>query len=159
MILSGKYFVKTTADGQYTDITTLVDGVRILSVGGMLSKGKAVNIYNEQWVNSQEEDFLIADEDEFGNPLVIRENIDIDVTFIVGQRYASTDIDVCEVHDAFISMLTGSDLWLRSAYTKKEVHCACLGDYAPTTVKLSRGDNSIILGTIKLHTLDAPNTY
>lgn len=159
MTLSGKYFIKTDSDGQYTDITTLMNGVRILSVSGMFSKGKAVNVYNEQWVNSQVEDFFIADEDEMGNPLVIRENVDIEVTFIVGQRYASTQIDVGAVHDAFVDTLTSSDIWIRSAYAQKEVRCACLSDYAPTTVKLSRGDNSIILGTIKLHTLDIPKPY
>ena len=37
--LKNKYFVKNTANGTFTDVTTLVDGVRILQIEGMAAKG------------------------------------------------------------------------------------------------------------------------
>ena len=55
-----RYFVKNTANGSFTDIATLFDGVAVLMLTGLSSKGKPVNIYSEQWVNEQEEDFLIT---------------------------------------------------------------------------------------------------
>jgi len=92
-------------------------------------------------------------------PKVIRENVDVEVTFIVRQKYASRFIDVQSVHDAFIEYITGSDVWIKSAYVNnKYVHCVCLDEYKPTTAKLQRGEDSWIIGTVKLHTLDAPET-
>ena len=156
---SNRYFAKNTANGSFTDITSLYDGVAILKVDGMLGKGKPVNIYTAQWVNSQQEDFMITTFDNQNNPVVIRENVDIDITFIVRKKYATTQtgFDVRAVHDSFISFLTDSDVWIKSAYLgNKYVHCVCLKEYKPTTVKLGRGDNSYIIGTITLHALDAP---
>jgi hypothetical protein len=152
-----RYFVKNTSDGVFQDITTLFDGVAVLKVDGILAKGKPVNIYTAQWVNSQVEDFMITTLDQNDRPIVIRENVDIELTFIVHQKYATNTIDVQEVHDSFASYMTGSDVWIRSSYVgNKYVHCVCLKDYKPTTVKLQRGINSYIIGTISFHTLDAP---
>lgn len=156
--LIGKYFVKNTENGTWNDVTTLFNGLRVLKVDGFLTKGKPVNIYTAQWVDSQEEDFLIADE-ENGTPIVVRENTDIAVTFIVRQKYATSSIDAMSVHDAFINYMTGSDVWIKSAYVwNKYVHCVCLQEYKPTIYKLQRGSNSWIMGTITLHALDAPTT-
>lgn len=154
--LTGKYYIKDSLDGSYSDITTLFDGVRILTINGFFDQGKSVNVYNEQWVNSQDEDFMIPDVDNLGNPLVVRENVDIEITFIVGQRYASTTIDVGRRHDEFIRYLTKNDVWIKSKYTNKEVHCMNIDNYSPTVVKLCRGDKSFMTGTIKLHTLEKP---
>lgn len=157
---SGRYYVKNTENGNFQDITALFNGVAVLSVDNMLSKGKPVNIYTAQWVNSQEEDFLITTLDEHDLPVVIRENTDIDVTFIVRQKYAngSSSIDVMGVHDSFVSYMTDSDIWIRSSYMgNKFVHCVCLKEYKPTTIKLQRGTDSYVMGTITLHTLDAPS--
>lgn len=152
-----RYFVKNTSDGVFQDITTLFDGVAVLKVDGILAKGKPVNVFTQQWIGSQEEDFLITTLDEHDNPVVIRENVDIELTFIVHQKYATNTIDVQEVHDSFASYMTGSDVWIRSSYVgNKYVHCVCLKEYKPTTVKLQRGINSYIIGTISFHTLDAP---
>lgn len=154
---SNRYFVKNTANGVFQDITTLFDGVAVLKVDGMLAKGKAVNIYTAQWVNSQREDFLITSTDLLNNPLVIRENVEISITFIVRQKYASNTIDVQSVHDNFVAYMTGSDVWIKSAYLgNKYVHCVCLSEYKPTTIKFGRGNDSYAMGTITLHTLDAP---
>ena len=154
---SNRYFVKNTSDGVFTDITTLFDGVAVLKVDGMLAKGKPVNIYTAQWINSQEEDFLITTLDEHDNPVVIRENVDLEITFIVRQKYATGTINVQSVHDNFVDYMTGSDVWIKSSYLgNKYVHCVCLKEYKPTTIMLERGANSYIMGTLTLHTLEAP---
>lgn len=154
---SGRYFVKNTENGTFQDITTLFNGVAILKLTGMDGKGKPVNIYQAQWVNSQREDFMITTLDENNNPVVIRENVDIEITFIVRQKYATTTIDVQTVHDNFTNYMTNSDVWVKSGYLgNKYVHCVCLKEYKPTTTKLDRGENSYMMGTITLHTLDAP---
>jgi hypothetical protein len=154
---SGRYFVKNTSNGTFADITTLFDGVAVLKLDGMLAKGKPVNIYTAQWIDSQQEDFMITTLNGSGNPVVIRENVDLELTFIVRQKYATGTINVQSVHDSFVNYMTGSDVWLRSAYLgNKYVHCVCLKEYKPTTVKLDRGVDSYIMGTITFHTLDAP---
>lgn len=155
--LTGVYYAKNTATGVYADLTTSFNGLRILKVDGFLSQGKPVNIYTAQWVNSQKEDFLITTKDTSGNPKVIRENGDIDITFIVHDKYASsgTTIDVMQVHDSFIAYMTNTDVWIKSAYAgNKSVHCACLQPYKPTTVKLQRGAASWVMGTLTLHMID-----
>lgn len=157
--LTGKYYLKNTAAGTFADVTTMYNGLRILKVDGFLAKGKPVNIYTAQWVNSQTEDFMITTVDTNSNPVVIRENVDLEITFIVHQKYASTTIDVMTVHDNFIGYMTGSDVWIKSAYVgNKYVHCVCLKEYKPTTVKLQRGAESWVMGTITLHCLEAPQS-
>ena len=154
---SGRYFVKNTSNGTFADITTLFDGVAVLKLDGMLAKGKPVNIYTAQWINSQDEDFLITTLDEHDNPVVIRENVDLEMTFIVRQKYATGTINVQSVHDDFVDYMTGSDVWIKSSYLgNKFVHCVCLKEYKPTTIMLERGANSYIMGTLTLHTLEAP---
>lgn len=161
------YQVKNTESGTYQNIETMFPGVAILKVDGMLERGEPVNIYTAQWVNSQEEDFLITTRDIYDNPIVIRKNVDIEVTFIVKQKYASSTIDVMTTHDNFVDYMTGSDVWIKSSYmNNKYVHCVCLKEYKPTNVKLHRTfndngrsiDNSYVIGTITLHTLDSPKT-
>ena len=152
-----RYFVKNTANGVFQDITTLFDGVAVLKVDGMLGKGKPVNIYTAQWIDSQKEDFMITTLDDNDKPVVIRENVDIEITFIVRQKYANSVIDVQDVHDSFVDYMTNSDVWVKSAYVgNKYVHCVCLKEYKPTTIMLERGANSYIMGTLTLHTLEAP---
>ena len=154
---SNRYFVKNTSDGVFADITTLFDGVAVLKVDGMLAKGKPVNVYTAQWIDSQEEDFLITTLDEHDNPVVIRENVDLEITFIVRQKYATGTINVQSVHDNFVDYMTGGDVWIKSSYLgNKYVHCVCLKEYKPTTIMLERGANSYIIGTLTLHTLEAP---
>lgn len=157
---SGKYFVKNTASGSFSDITTLFDGVAILKLSGMDSKGKAINIYQAQWINSQTEDFLITTVDNNDNPVVIRENVDIEITFIVRRKYATnkTNFDVLAKHDAFVDYMTNHDVWVKSSYLgNKYVHAICIKEYRPTTIRLDRGDDSYMMGTITLHTLEAPH--
>jgi len=154
---SNRFFAKNTESGTFQDITTMFDGVAVLKLDGMLAKGEPVNVYTAQWIDSQQEDFMITTLDGNDNPVVVRKNVDLELTFIVRQKYATATIDVQTVHDNFVDYITGSDVWLKSSYVgNKYVHCVCLKEYKPTTVKLGRGDNSYIMGTITLHCLDAP---
>lgn len=156
---SNRFFAKNTESGTFQDITTMFDGVAVLKLDGMLAKGEPVNVYTAQWIDSQQEDFMITTLDDNDNPVVIRKNVDLELTFIVRQKYATGTIDVQTVHDNFVDYITGSDVWLKSSYVgNKYVHCVCLKEYKPTTVKLGRGDNSYIMGTITLHCLDAPTS-
>lgn len=162
--LTGKYFAKNTENGTFADLTTTYKGLRILKVDGFNGKGKPINIYTAQWINHQDEDFLITTLDNNNHPVVIRENVDLEITFIVRKKYATFATtqeanawDCLTTHDNFISFMTDSDIWLKSAYVNnKYVHCVCLKEYKPTTQKLQRGDDSWIMGTITLHTLEAP---
>ena len=156
---SNRFFAKNTESGTFQDITTMFDGVAVLKLDGMLAKGEPVNVYTAQWIDSQQEDFMITTLDGSDNPVVVRKNVDLELTFIVRQKYATGTIDVQTVHDNFVDYITGSDVWLKSSYVgNKYVHCVCLKEYKPTTVKLGRGDNSYIMGTITLHCLDAPTS-
>jgi len=155
-LLQDKYFVRKTENEEWHDVTTLIDGCRILSIGGYDEKGKAVNVYAEQWIGEQAEDFMIATLDDDDNPIVIRENVDIEITFICGNKYATNAIDARTQHDAFVEYMMNSDVYVKSAYTGKEVRCVCLDGYKPTTENLHRGQASYVMGTIKLHTLDVP---
>lgn len=150
--LIGVYYIKNTENGTFQDITTLFDGVRVLQVSGVAAKGKAVNVYHEQWIDSDKEDYLITS----NNGIIVRENVDIEVTFLVHQRYASDNIDVKTQHDLFVKYLTDKDVWIRTGYQNNVIaHCVCLDAYEPTTMKLKRdGNTNFALGTIKLHCLE-----
>lgn len=151
--IQNKYWLRNSDGGVFQDVTTLFDGVNVLAVGNVSAIGKAVNVYNAQWVDSETEDMIIAGD------RVIRENVDITVTFVVGQRYANATIDTQAVYDSFVSYMTNSDIWIRSAYVGKEVHCVALEGFSPKTVKLKRGTDSYILGELKLHCLGKPSSY
>ena len=151
---SGKYFIKNTTDGVFTDVTTLFDGVNILAIDNLDSIGKALNVYCEQWMTG-DVDFLITSD----NGIITREMVDLKIVFIVGQRYANATIDTQTVYNNFLNYMTNTDVWVKSAYVGKEVHCVCIEKFEPQTIKLHRGGNSYILGEITLHTLEKPTTY
>lgn len=149
--ITNKYFVKNSANGSFTDVTTLFDGVNILAVEGFDSRGKALNVYVEQWIDGGT-DFMIAS----NNGQIVRENVDIKVVFIVGQRYANDTIDTQSVYDSFVGYMTNTDVWIKSSYVGKQVHCVAIEKIEPKTIKIHRGDNSYILGEIQLKTLEMP---
>ena len=151
--ITNKYFVKNTANGSFADVTTLFDGVNILAIEGFDSKGKALNVYVEQWITGGT-DFMITS----NNGQIVRENVDIKVVFIVGQRYANATIDTQTVYDSFVDYMTNTDVWIKSAYVGKQVHCVSIDKFEPKTVKLNRGGNSYILGEIQLNTLESSST-
>lgn len=154
--LNNKYFVKHGSES-YTDICTKYDGVRILKVEGLFSQGEAVNVYNEQWTDTQEEDFMITTLDNDNNPIVIHKNQDIKIVFAVSNRYANGLIDVGLQHDAFVSYMSQGEIWIKSIYSNKEAKCALLSSYTPNAVKLHRKYGTYILGELTMHVLDIPN--
>lgn len=154
--LKQAYYVKNTSTGSFQDVATKFQGVRILSVTGVAAKGKAVNVYHEQWMDSETEDFMITS----NNGTIIRENVDIEVTFLVRQQYATSVIDVKTQHDNFVKFMTDKDVWIRTSYQNNVIaHCVCLDGYEPTTMKLKRDVNAnYALGTIKLHCIETIHT-
>ncbi len=151
--ITNKYFVKNTANGSFVDVTTLFDGVDILAVEGFDAKGKALNVYVEQWIDGGT-DFMITS----NNGQIVRENVSIKVVFVVGQRYANSTIDTQTVYDSFVDYMTNTDVWIKSMYVGKQVHCVCIDKVEPKSIKLHRGDNTYILGEIQLSTLGSPTT-
>ena len=151
--INNKYFVKNSASGSFVDITTLFDGVNVLAVEGLDAKGKALNVYVEQWITG-DTDFMITS----NNGQIVRENVDIKVVFIVGQRYANNTIDAQSVYDSFVDYMTNTDVWIKSSYVGKQVHCVCIDKVEPKTIKLHRGGDSYVLGEIQLNTLESPTT-
>ena len=151
--ITNKYFVKNSASGSFTDVTTLFNGVSVLAIEGLDAKGRSLNVYAEQWIDGGT-DFMITS----NNGQIVRENVDMKVVFIVGQRYASTTIDTQTVYDSFIDYMTNTDVWVKSSYVGKQVHCVCIDKVEPKSVKLHRGDNTYILGEITLKCLETPTT-
>ena len=149
----GTYFVRKSSGDEWEDITTKFKGVAVLKLEGLLERGDSVNVYTAQWVDEQEEDFLVAGDS------VIRKNVDITLTFLVKQRYSPYAINVQTVHDTFVDYMTSGKLYLKTSYLGGlYVKCVCTKAYKPTTVKLQRGSDSYIMGTITLHALDKPTT-
>lgn len=175
--LENSYLVKR-GDQEFVAISSLFAGVRILKIDGFTSKGKPVNIYTAQWVDSQTEDYMVTKQvteqvtednvtSEVTYDVVIRKNVDLSITFMVSDKYGATDVRT--MHDSFISYMTDGELYIKSEYSERTMRCVCLEDYKPTTEKLKRASGSnYIIGTIKLHTLDtragsddgySPNPY
>lgn len=149
--LSNKYFV--SRDGEtWEDVTTKFNGVKVLAISGIDVKGDALNVYTAQWVDSQEEDYYLVGEK------VIRSNVDLEMTFVCGTRYASNMVvDTQDAYDTFVDYICNDgDFYVKSAYDDKTAHVVCLKGVKITTQKLHRGINSYILATATLHTLDAP---
>lgn len=152
-----EYLVKRGSQ-EYTPISELFKGVRILKVEGLASTGAPKNIYTASWVNSQTEDYMVTTQETREGEdydVVLRNNTDIEITFIVGDKYADTDIDVRVTHDAFIAYMTDGALYVKSNYTDRAMRCVCLKEYKPTLVRLKRQTkNNYITGTLTLHALD-----
>ena len=155
--LKGKYFVRRKTNASWEDITTKFDGVKVLSIEGFNEIGDAVNVYTEQWIDEQAEDFLVVTQDNGGNDVIIRQNVDLRMTFIVSRRYAANVIDEETVYNTVVDYFTKhGGLYIKSVYPNKVAHVVCLKGFAPTTEKLHRGERSYILTTITLHCLDEP---
>lgn len=155
--LTNKYFVKNTSEGTYTDFTTLFDGLRILKIDGFYAKGGAKNVYTASWEYEEAEDFTIVMQDSTDTVKIIRECTDIDITFIIKQKYATNSIDVLTQHKLFVDYMTNTDVWIKNGYhSEATAHCVCLKEYKPTTEKYQRGTDSYVMGTITLHKLENP---
>ena len=165
--LYNKYLLKNTQNGTFQDVSVVnsnaFKGVKILSVTGLQEKGKAKNVYTASWEYEDTEDFEIVMEDSTDEKRIIRENVDITVTFAVRRKYADIAVDAAfdarAVHDAFVNYMTDTDVWIRSVYAGLQVHCVCIDKYEPTMVKLKRGAESCILGSLTMHCIEKPTTY
>ena len=154
---SGKYYIKRTDNETYADITSVFDGISVLSLSGFGSRGDSINVFTQQWIDSQSEDFMVTKKEQ-GSDVIIRQNVDISLTFIIGRRYTNKLINESLVYDAFVDYVTSGDFYIKSTYANKEAHVVCLKGFKPTSVKLNRGWSSYIMATIELHTLDNPST-
>ena len=149
------YYVKRALGDTWTNLLSLFDGLRILRIDGFMNKGEPINVFTQQWISSQKEDYLVTAKDENNVPIVIRKNKDIDITFVVSDKYATGEIDVRAMHDAFIAYMTDGAIYLKSNYAERALRCVCLKDYKPTLVKLQRGSaKNYMTGTLTLHALD-----
>lgn len=153
--IANEYLVRRGSQS-FSTIASLFTGVRVLKIDGFTSVGKPINIYTAQWVNEQQEDYMVTSQVTIDNvtyDAVFRENVDIEITFIVSDKYGATDVR--QVHDAFISYMTDGALYIKSNYADRTLRCVCLKEYSPTTQKLKRATGgNYILGTITLHSLD-----
>lgn len=151
--MSERYYIRKQ-DANYESVSEKFDGVFILKADGMLALGKSKNVYTDKALDEQEEQFAIVPN---GNQTrILYENVDITVDFIVSASRAKKYINVAQVHEDFIDYMTSSDVYLKSLYTGLEVRAVCQKAYSPKTVMLNRGTDSYILGSLTLHTLDAP---
>jgi len=153
--LKNKYFVRLSEEAQWEDVTTKFDGIKILKISGMNAVGEAVNIFTQQWIDSNVEDMMVTTQDNQNNDVVIRQNVDISLTFIAGTRYSANNLtDTQETYDAFKAYICNNGgFYIKSAYTNKSAYVTCLKGFEPTTEDLHRGINSYILATATLHTL------
>lgn len=155
--LTGKYFAKKTKNGEYQDLTTLFDGLRILKIDGFMSEGQPKNVYTASWEYDDDEDFAIVMQDDEDAIRIIRECSDLEITFIIKGSYASETIDVNTQHLRFKNYMLSKDVWIKSMYQDElEAHCVCLKEYKPTTEKYHRGIDSYVMGTITMHMLEKP---
>jgi len=154
--LERKYFFKKQASEDWVDITKAFLGVKVLGISGFGELGDAVNIYNEQWQESQEEDFLITG----ASGKIVRKNIDLSMNIIISRRYVDEGLhdffDEQDIYDKFVGELLETDFYVYSEYTGMYAHVVCNKSFKPTTTDLQRGAKSHILVTIPLHCLDKP---
>ena len=150
--LGNRYFIKRRFSDTWVDITTLFDGIKVLSITGMNEIGEAQNVFTQQWIDSQEEDYLLAGE------TVVRANVDLTMTFIAGTRYSSNgSVDTQTVYNSFVSYICDDgDFYIKSTYTGKSAHVVCLKGIKPTTERLHRGLSSYIIATATLHCINQP---
>ena len=116
--LGNRYFIKRRFSDTWVDITTLFDGIKVLSITGMNEIGEAQNVFTQQWIDSQEEDYLLAGE------TIVRANVDLTMTFIAGTRYSSNgSVDTQTVYNSFVSYVClhrGSSSYIIATAT---LHC------------------------------------
>jgi hypothetical protein len=155
--LSNKYYIKRLLEDEWEDVTEAFAGVKILSIDGFNEKGDAVNVYNARWTDSQVEDMMVTTQDEHDNDVIVRKNVELQMTFICGARYGAQDTQSC--YSEFVKYIAqDGDFYIKSKYTGLEAHVVCLKAFKPTTQKLHRGSaNSYIMATVELHTLDMPS--
>lgn len=147
-----KYFVKKEKEEEWADICSLFPSVNVLTINGINALGDAVNVYNEQWVNSKKEDYMVGAVDG----KIVRKNVDISLTFICGQRYGGSNTDTMTVYQNFVDYMCSGDVYILSKYANKSVHAVSLKGCKTTTERLHRGKDSYIMGSIDFHLIEPP---
>lgn len=164
--LTNKYFYRKGTSGSWSDFTTIA-GVRILAIDGFDEMGEVVNVYTAQWIDSDVEDYMCAKQETTTTgsgqnavtttrDVIVRKNVDLNLTVIVSRRYTNASIDEQTVYDSLVSTLCDGDIYIKSEYIGKIAHVVNLKSFKPTTVKLHRGVDSYILATIPLHCIEPP---
>lgn len=165
--LNGKYFFSSTGDlGSWNDFADYFTGLKILKISGFNDIGDAVNIFTQQWTDSQTEDVMVTTKKRVQQQRfvdwVIRENVDLTVSFIVSERYnpfydpvdPTTHTQHLYTNFAYLFSHRMGVFYIYSAYAKAYAKVALLKGIKITTEKLNRGKNSYILGTMTLHIVD-----
>lgn len=148
--LDNKYFFKLEETDEWQDISFVFQGLKVLKIDGFGERGDAINVYNEQWIGSQDEDFLITG----SSGEIIRKNVDLNMTIIISRRYTEPfTFDEQMMYDNFVDTLLSKDFYLYSDYFGLQAHVVCNKSFKPTTTDLNRGNKSYILATIPLHCL------
>lgn len=156
---TGKYFVKRNESDSFVDLTQMFQGVAVLSLTGFGDVGESKNIYTAQWIDSQTEDYLVTLQDGQDNDVVVRENVNPQLTVIVSRRYTNTIIDEITVYNALVEYLCKHGaFYIRSSYANIDMRVVCLKGGKPTTAKLNRGSKSYIMATFELHAIEAPQS-
>lgn len=148
--------MRKTSSAQWEDVTDKWNGVKILSIGGFNEQGEAINVFRQQWMDGSE-DIEVTEQDDQGNDVIRRSNVDINLTFIVARRYASSIIDEQTVYNSVIAyMCKSGSFYIKSLYEGMQVQVISLKSVKPTAKKLHRGQNSFIMTTIELHCKEEP---
>ena len=150
--LLNKYYIRKSVGDEWQDIAAKWNGVRVLSISGFGEMGDAVNVYNEQWINSQVEDFLVTLQETVENvtrDVIIRKNTNLVMNIIVSRRYSNTAINEQDMYRTLASWIaTTGDFYIRSVYTGEEAHVICLDSFKPTAQLLNRAHLRLILVVI-----------
>ena len=154
--LKGKYFVRKSESEQWEDVTEKWNGIKVLAVDGLNEQGDAINVFRQQWMDGTE-DIEVTEQDNQGNDVIRRANVDIKLTFIVARRYASSAIDEQTVYNNVIAyMCKSGSFYIKSLYEGMQAHVINLKAVKPTAKKLHRGQSSFIMTTIELHCKEEP---
>lgn len=164
--LNGKYFFSSTGDsGSWNDFADYFTGLKILKISGFNDIGDAVNIFTQQWTDTQKEDVMVTTKKRAQQQRlidwVIRENVDLTVSFIVSERYnpyydpVDPTTHTQHLYSVFADTFNHVGIfYIYSAYARAYAKVALLKGIKITTEKLNRGKDSYILGTMTLHIVD-----
>jgi hypothetical protein len=154
-----KYYIKRRESDAWRQVEDMFNGLHILNLDGIHGVGESMNVYHEQWIDSESEDFIVTNQIG-GEDVVYRANADVKMTFIIASKYQTQQsMNISEVHSSFVNYVCkGGDFYIKSEYNGLSIHVASFAEYAPTSMRLNRGTNSYILGTMTLHLLDEADT-
>lgn len=143
-------FGTTSCDaGELTLITTLNDGETI-------TFDKSVEIHFVESYNEESVTTSTTFTATSNGTLYVVESSNTYVTWYVETSIENDDYDEQKAYDFFVDYMTGTDIWIKTLYYNKVVHCCSTDIIAPDTTKLQRNNDSYIIGKITFHTLEKP---